>query len=161
MALKADRRHVDSDISFFMSEVAERGGIVSISATSSSGAAMDQAEATVSYVANPSGIKPLGVLMDDMVNLDLTRQKLNPYKQEVQLGGKVSVWPKGVVVTDFVYPGHTPTPGQLAYVGHSGYIAASNVATDHTDTTGVRHLVGRWLSKKNEDGFAKVEINLP
>lgn len=160
MALKADRRHVDSDISFFCNAVSERGGIVGITATASSGAAMDQAQATVAYVAEPSGVKPLGVLMDDVVNLDLTRQHPNWHKQEVQLGGKVSVWTKGVVVTDRVYPGHTPVPGGLAYVGHSGLLATSDVATDDENAATTR-IVGRFESVKNEDGFVKVSVNLP
>ncbi len=161
MALKADRRFVDGDISFFMNEVAERGGIVSFSGTTSSGAAMDQAESTVSYVAEPSGVEPLGVLMSEMVNLDLTRQHRNWHKEEVQQGSKVHVWTKGTVVTDRVYPGHSPSAGDRAYVGHSGYIASSDVATDDVDSTGESRIVGRFETGKNEDGFAKVSVNLP
>lgn len=161
MSLKADRRHVDSDIAHFMNSTATRGGIVSVTATISSGAAMDQSEATVAYVAEPSGVEPLGVLMCDVVNLDLTRQHPNWHKEEVQVGGKVTVWTKCTVVTDYIYPGHTPTPGQIAYVGHSGYIAASDVATDHVDSTGDTRKVGRFVTAKNADGFAKVDINLP
>lgn len=161
MALKSDRRHVDSDISFFMNATAERGGIVSVTATASSGAAMDQAEATVAYVANPSGVEPHGLLMNDVVNLDLTRQHPNWHKDEVQIGGKVTVWTKGEVTTNWIYPGHTPTPGARAYVGHSGYLATSDVATDDTDTDGSTRVVGRFLSSKNEDGYVKVSVNLP
>lgn len=161
MALKADRRFVDGDISFFMNAVAERGGIVSMTGTAASGAAMDQAESTVGYVADPSGVNALGVLMTDVVNLDLTRQHANWHKEEVQLGGKVNVWTKGTVVTDQIYPGHSPAPGGRAYVGHSGLLAASDVATDDTDLTGDTRVVGRWETAANEDGFAKVSVNLP
>ena len=87
MNLRTDRRHVDSDIGYFMTSVATRGGIVSI-VTTGSGAAMDQVEAEVGYVANPSGVQPVGVLMDDVVNLDLTRQHINWHKSEVQVNGK-------------------------------------------------------------------------
>lgn len=160
MALKGDRVHIDSDISFFMNSTASRGGIVS-ALTAGSGAAMDQAAATVEYAASLSGVKPLGVLMCDVVNLDLTRQHINFHKEEVQLGGKVTIWTKCTVVTNMIYPGHTPTVGGKAYIGHSGYIAASNVATDHSDTTGIGKVVGRFLSTKDEDGYAKVQINLP
>jgi hypothetical protein len=161
MSLKADRRHVDSDIAHFMNATATRGGIVSVTATLSSGAAMDQSESTVAYVAEPSGVNPLGVLMSDVVNLDLTRQHQNYHKEEVQLGGKVTVWTKCTVVTDYIYPGHTPVPGGRAYVGHSGYIAASDVTSDDSDLTGVERIVGRFVTAKNADGFAKVDINLP
>ena len=50
MALKSDRNELQTDISFFMNEVATRGGVVSIS-TGGSGAAMDQGGALVTYTA--------------------------------------------------------------------------------------------------------------
>lgn len=153
MALRPDRIHVDSQIDFFMNEVAERGGIVCIS-TVGSGAAMDQAEQLASYVAAPSGEAPLGLLTCDMVNLDLTRQHENWHKEEVQQGGKVTIWPKCTVVTDRIYPGITPTAGQTVYVAHSGLL--------HTlDVIGGNITVGRYLSTKDEDGFCKVSVNLP
>ncbi len=161
MALKADRRHVDSDIAHFFNAVAERGGIASNTAVRSSGAAMDQSEATAAYVAEPSGVEPIGVLMSDVVNLDLTRQHMNWHKEEVQLGGKVTIWTKCTVVTNRVYPGHNPAPGQRAYVGHSGFIASADVASDDSDLTGVTRLVGRWVSIEDEAGYAKVDVNLP
>jgi len=157
MALRPDRIHIDSQIDFFMNEVAERGGIVSIS-TVGSGAAMDQAEQLASYVANASGISPLGVLMGDMVNNDLTRMHENWHKEEVQQGGKVTIWNKCTVVTDRIYPGTTPAAGNVAYVAHSGYIAPSKIVTD---SSAASHIVGRFLSTKDEDGFCKVSINLP
>jgi hypothetical protein len=157
MALKPDRIHIDSQIDFFMNEVAERGGIVCIS-TVGSGAAMDQAEQLCTYKANPSGEAVLGVLMCDMVNNDLTRQHENWHKEEVQKGGKVTIWNKCTVVTDRVYPGVTPTAGQLAYVAHSGYIANSKVVGDDSGAVAV---VGRFLSTKDEDGYCKVSVNVP
>lgn len=153
MALKADRLSLDSDISFFMNEVAERGGIVTIS-TVGSGAAMDQSVALCTYAASPSGKQALGVLMCDMVNNDLTRIHENWYKEEVQKGGKVTIWTKCQVTTDMILPGETPVAGSKAYVAHSG-----NLATK--DVIGSCQQVGVFLSSKDEDGFAKVAINLP
>jgi len=166
MNLRTDRRHVDSDISFFMNSTATRGGIVSLNGTGSSGVAMDQAESTVAYAAEPSGIEPVGLLINDVVNLDLTRQHINFHKDEVQVGGKVTVWTDCTVVTDFVYPDHTPTPGQTAYVCDSGYIGNADISTDagqSTNGVGVSstRIVGRFLTGKDEDGYAKVSIKLP
>ena len=158
MALKPDRTHIDSQIDYFMSTVAERGGIVSVS-TAASGAAMDNSSAVCAYNAEPSGTKALGVLMCDVVNLDLTRQHINFHQEEVQVGGKVTIWSKGTVVTDRILPGNTPAGGDNAWVAHSGYIANTDVATDDADT--VSRIVGRFLSSKDEDGFAKVSINIP
>uniref|UniRef100_A0A6M3L9X5 Putative structural protein n=1 Tax=viral metagenome TaxID=1070528 RepID=A0A6M3L9X5_9ZZZZ len=160
MALKADRIHVDSMIDFFMNETAERGGIVSMS-TVGSGAAMDQSQQLCTYKAAPSGAMPLGVLMCDMVNLDLTRQHENFHKEEVQKGGKVTIWNKCTVVTNRVYPGHTPAVGIPAYLAHSGYIGTSKVQTDSKYSADyVSPIVGKWLSAKDEDGYAKVSVNL-
>ena len=156
MALKADRHELAPDISFFMDEVASRGGSACIS-TGGSGAALDQAGAKVSYVADASGAVPAGLLLNDMVNLDLTRQHINWHKDEVQKGGKVTLLTQGNVVTNMIYPGDTPTAGGLAYVAHSGYIAAAN----KDSTLGQASVVGRFISTKDEDGYVKVAINLP
>jgi hypothetical protein len=159
MALRPDRRTIDTDIRFFMNEVAERGGIVCYGATgvNPSGAATDQAENLVTYAAAPSGKKPAGLLMNDMVNLDLTRQHKNFHKDEIQQGGKVTVNTKCTVTTDMIYPGQTPLPGEKAYVGHSGFFSRVKVQADDTGD----HVVGRFETRKDEDGFATVSVNLP
>ena len=90
MALKSDRNEVQTDISFFMNEVATRGGVVSLS-TGGSGAAMDQGSALVTYAVSGARVVPMGILLNDMVNLDLTRQHINQHKDEVQKGGKVTI----------------------------------------------------------------------
>ncbi len=159
MGLRGDRQQLHDDISFFATATATRGGVVSAS-TAGSGAAMDQAAAVVAYKANPSGAQPLGILLNTVVNEDLTRMHRNWHKDEVQVNSKVTVLMKGTVVTDMIYTGHTPAVGGYAYVGHSGYIAASDVATDHVNAARTR-VIGVFLSTKDEDGFCKVSVNLP
>ena len=151
MALKPDRHEMDTDISFFMNEVAERGGVATLS-TGGSGAAMDQSQALVSYAAAPSGKAPMGVLLNDMVNIDLTRQHLNQYKNEVQKGSKVTLLRKGYVVTNNILG--TPTAGNNAFVAHSGNFSS-------TDVIGNSPIVGMFMSSKDQDGYAKVAVNLP
>ena len=163
MALKPDRIHIDSQIDFFMNETAERGKIAVIS-TAGSGAAMDQATqlATCTY-SSISGQKPLGVLMCDMVDIDLTRQHENWHKEEVVKGGKVTIWNKGTVVTDQIDPGVTITAGNPAYVGPSG-LFSNTIPAAQSQEGGVAkeaYRVGRFLSTKDEDGYAKVSVNLP
>jgi len=157
MALKADRNELDVDISFFYNEgTAERGGIVILD-TVGSGAAMDQAGAKVKYAVAAGNVIAVGVLLNDVVNLDLTRQHINWHKDEVQKGGKVSVMKKGYVVTNLI--GSTaPTAGALAYLddGNAGYFAMK------ADVASGKYVqVGRFMSTKDEDGYAKVEVNLP
>lgn len=155
MALKGDRNEVQTDITYFMNEVAERGGVVCLS-TGGSGAAMDQGQALVTYAATASGKVPMGILLNDVVNIDLTRQKLNPYKNEVQKGSKVTILRKGWVVTNRIQ-GSAPTAGQSAFPAHSGNLAGSNLVSSPNNLP----VVGTWMSNVDQDGYAKVEINLP
>ena len=157
MALKQDRSTLATDISFFMNEAAERGGVVSVSATGF-GASMDNGDALVTYAADPSGMVPMGLLVNDMVDIDLTRQHINQHKDEVPKGGKVTLLTKGWVVTDQIEG--TVTDGtELAYLGHSGKIAASKVIDDDSSEAGL--VIGRFLSYDDNSGFAKVYIDLP
>lgn len=155
MSLKPDRHVISTDISFFNNDTtATRGGVVCVT-TVGSGSAMDQSAAVVTYAANPSGKYPVGILLCDVVNLDLTRQHINFYKDEVQTGSKVTVMDKGWVVTDSIYPGSTPAVGNTAFAAHSGYISPAR------DGSGAWPAIGRFLSAKNEDGFAKVSVDCP
>ena len=162
MALKADRNELDVDISFFYNAgTATRGGVVCLS-TVGSGAAMDQAGAKVAYSAGTDSTIPVGILLNDVVNLDLTRQHINWHKDEGQKGGKVSILKKGTIVTNMVKAtgaGYgTPAAGSIAYVasGDAGYI--SSVASNDNKAN---LAIGRFLSTVDEDGYYKVEVNLP
>lgn len=148
MALKADRIELLTDVSFFMNTVAERGGVVSVGSTGS-GVSMDDANAVVAYASAVSGAKPLGVLLTDVVSLDLTRQHINWHKDEVQVGGKVTLLRQGQVTTNMV--AGSPSAGADAYVGVSGLIGTSS-------TNSVK--VGQFLSSKDADGYAKVSVNI-
>jgi len=178
MALKPDRSYTNesTDISFFMNETGEKGEVLVFS-TGGSGAAMDDANAVVTTPnASPSGQN----------DIDLTRQHINWHKDEVQLGGKVTLLRHGVIVTNVIDTGAgissqgitNPKPniavGIPAYVGR-GAITSGGTAQGWL-TTGppldergelgrfdveVRYRVGTFLSTRDEDGYAKVEINLP
>ena len=152
MALKPDRIELLTDVSFFMNTVAERGGVASVStATSGVGISMDDANAVVEYAANPSGAKPVGVLLNDVVDYDLTRQHINWYRDEMQKGGKVTLLRNGQVTTNQLVAGITPGAGADAYVGASGLIGTSS-------TDAVK--IGQFLSSVDTDGYAKVSVNL-
>jgi hypothetical protein len=149
MALKSDRYELQTDISFFYNAgTATRGGVLCHDTTAGSGAAMDQGVNLVKYAT--SGV-PVGVLLNDVVNKDLTRTHLNQHKDEVQKGGKVTVLRKGYVVTSNVTG--SPSAGSDAY---RCTVTAGNFSTV---ASGVK--LGAFLSSKDEDGYAKVEVNLP
>jgi hypothetical protein len=155
MALKPDRVELQTDVSFFMNTTATRGGVASVS-TGGSGVAMDDASAVVAYAASTSGAKPVGVLLNDVVNLDLTRQHINWHKDEVQVGGKVTLLQVGQVTTNMVVG--TPSAGAVAYVGASGNFSAT-APTDNSTEDAV-YSVGRFLSSKDADGYVKVAVNI-
>jgi len=98
------------------------------------------------------GEVPVGILLNDVVNKDLTRTHLNQHKDEVQKGGKVTVLRKGYVVTNNL--DGNPVAGSGAYVSTS---FAGNITMETDEGS----LIGRFLSSKDEDGYAKVEVNLP
>ena len=154
MGLKPHRDIVKTDVSFYMDEVATRGGVV-VQSTLGSGNAMDQSEALVTYASYPSGSLPVGLLLQDVVNLDLTRQHLDYHGDEVQKGGKVTLVEIGEVETNMIYPGTTVTPNDPAYLGPSGLLTVTFTNVEATP------IVGVFKSTKDEDGYAKVAVNLP
>lgn len=153
MALKADRYEESTDISFFYNAgTATRGGVVLLNAANASGAAMDQGANLVEYAAATTGTVPVGILLNDVVNKDLTRTHLNQYKDEVQKGGKVTVLTRGWIVTNNL-DAVTIAPGEVAY--------ASATAGNLTNVSTAGQAVGRFMSAQDADGYVKVYVNLP
>ena len=152
MAMRPDRNEFLTDLSFFMNEVAERGILV-VQSTQGSGAAMDQSEAAVKIgsVDDKATDMPVGLLLCDVVNLDLTRQHINYAKDEVQQGGKVAVLRVGTVVTDQI--SGAITMGAAAPFAADGRLCSATASSTSA-------VIGRWLSKKDGDDFAKVAINI-
>ena len=185
MALKPDRiiTDGDTDISFFMNEVTEKGSVVVLSA-GGSGAAMDDsaALAKLSDVAYGVGEVPLGILLCDVVSGDLTKTHLNQHKDEVQVGSKVTIARRGQLTTNMI--SGTPTAGQGAYIAADEkniWGITDLTTTAYTVVTGSAALpgttgqtaltllssaqlgyprIGTFLSSKDADGYAKVAINL-
>jgi hypothetical protein len=153
MALKPDRVESYTDISFFMNTTGERGGVV-VHDTTGVGASMDDAGAVVGYPngTDLSGLEPAGVLLNDVVNYDLTRQHLNWHRDEVQVGNKVTLLRQGQVTTNVVDPDVAPAAGERAYFDAFGRFSNADVAGSTQ--------VGRFLSGLDSDGYVKVDINI-
>lgn len=149
MALKPDRIELadGSRIRYFMAEVAERG-IVVIKDTNG-GSGMDDPSSTVSVPTGTGGV-PAGVLMNDVVNLDLTRQHLNYHKDVVQIGDKVALLVRGVVRTNMLKTGDTPVAGNPAHFTANGEFT--------TTTTSAQ--VGEFIGVPDADGYVEVEVNI-
>ena len=160
MSLKADRFERSTDISYFYNAgAATRGGIACMDTTTvnASGAAMDQGINRAAYVAGVPTSVPLGILLNDVVVKDLTRTHINFYKNEVPKGGKVTLLTHGWVVTNNITG--SPAPGDLAYVCKT---TAGNMANATSNfaagTASGAMLVGRFMTNKDADGYAKVWI---
>jgi hypothetical protein len=147
MALRPDRQEHLTDLSFFMNETAERG-LICTHLTGGSGAAMDDSNAVV-QVATATSEDPAGLLLNDVVNIDLTRQHLNYNQDEVQIGSKVLLLRRGTVVTDQV-DGSTITVGGPAHFDANGQFT--------TGTTSAQ--VGRFLSTADADGYVKIAVDI-
>lgn len=142
------------NIDYFMNATGEAGSVVKfVTSVSGVGASFDDPNAQVALpaVANGSGEAPAGLLLCDVVNKDLSQTHLNQHKREVNIGGKVGIMRRGVLVTNRIEPTVLPVPGQAAYFTTNGLL---NV----TSTNSTR--IGTWLSGKNSDGYAKLSVNL-
>jgi hypothetical protein len=151
--LGKDRYTVSERIDFYMDQVAEAGVVVSLS-TAGSGFALDPPENQVVAAASPSGQTPIGVLLQPVEDIDYTTSARNWNKLVVAKGDKVPLLNNGWVVTDKIIG--TPVAGQRAVLSSSGNIAAEayNAAPSQLP------VIGKFLSSKDENGFAKVQIQL-
>ncbi len=153
MALKPHRKPGQgTDISFFMNEIAERGRIVTFDTNSVSGvgAGLDDANALVQVPTTTGDGIAAGLLVNDVVNLDLTRQHLNQHQDEVQVNSKVTVASRGEYLTNVLVAGDNPVAGSIAYFGVSGQLTTTRGSAP----------VGRFLSSRDEDEYVKVDIEI-
>ena len=159
MALKADRYEESTDISFFYNEgTATRGGVVILADQGlASGAALDQGENLVKYDTAVATSVPVGILLNDVVNKDLTRTHLNQHKDEVQKGGKVTVMTRGWVVTNNIEG--SPKAGELAFASPFTAGAVCNGTTFAAQSGELA--IGRFMARADGVGYAKVYVILP
>lgn len=154
MALKADRQIDSVELGFFINETADGGEVLSHS-TTGSGIAMDPSVNLVTAKANSSGGVPVGMLLQEVVNNDLTRVPNNWHKDQANVGDKVTLVRKGWLVTNKLTG--TITAGD-AVLSSSGTLASK--ATDGTHNEVANPTVGRFVSVADEAGYAKVYIDL-
>jgi hypothetical protein len=154
MALKMDRQVDAVEISYFLNEVAERGNVVSVS-TAGSGIALDSPSNVATVAAAASGSRPIGILLNDFVDIDTTRTQVNWMKDQSLIGNKCTILTKGWVVTNRITG--TPTALQDAVLGPSGTISGVNIGTL---STAAAPKIGRFRSGLSEEGFAKVYVDL-
>lgn len=153
MALKGNRQIDHWNIRYFLNETADQGVIVSVS-TAGSGVAMDASDNLATVKAASSGALPLGVLLDEFVDIDQTKFHINRHKVQANKGDKATVAQKGWVVTDRVV---SATAGKTAVLASSGFV--TNKADSGHDEA-VNPTVGRFLTDKDENGYATLYVDL-
>lgn len=157
MALKADRQIDAVEIRYFLNEIADKGVVVTVS-TGGSGVAMEDNANLLTVSAGSSGAKPVGILLNEFVNVDQTRTPINWHKDQSQVGSKASVLTKGWVVTDKITG--TPGAGDIAVLSSSGTV--TNIAPSDVLTWNkvANPEIGRFRTAKDQNGYASVYVDL-
>lgn len=155
MALKGNRVILETDITLTCPTATERG-VVLCRTTPGSGVALGDLAGAADLLANPSGAAVAGLLLNDIVNVDVTRYHLNFHKDERLINQRMSLLKKGRVTTNKVTG--APTAGQTAYVTASGVLTPTVSATGGVAAT---PKVGVFAGSLDENGYATVDVNLP
>lgn len=135
MSLKPHGQLEGINLCFPKFETSERGGILSMVSISG----LD----VVQYVKDPSGTRPLGIQLNDVENLNFSREYYPRLRRTDQSLGIVGVGTQGDFETDWLHLIGVIKPGTLAYVGPSGTI------TDDASLGGPR--IGKFLSTLKSD----------
>ncbi len=142
----------------FMSDTSamERGGVVSV-ASGSLG----------SYATEASGAVPLGILLNDIEDLNYFTGKEQLYRSAHDIGSILAIATEGEVETDFLDPavtGHIVT-GAPAYLSSSGWITTRPQLSDTNLTVIVSPRVGVFTSQDHTVrgvglGWARVRLQI-
>lgn len=159
MALGESRQVLSTTMDFTVAAAAERGGILCAASGS-----------TASYVtdigAQPSGITPIGILLEDIEDMNFMKHPQYEYRNVMDLGSKVTIAMQGEFYTDFIdgYAKPHIDAGDVAYLTHSGLLTIRALAPGivganaGVTTSGIE--VGRFMSSIDSNGFAKVWLNI-
>ena len=118
MALRPYREELQVNIDYLTPFTQERGGVL----------CFENCSGIVEYAPNPSGRKAIGLQLNDIEYINLTRQPHPQRLRNVDLPcGTVGVAIEGDYETDWVFPVGTIMRGDPAYVGPSGMFTNSTM----------------------------------
>ena len=135
-----ERFENDIDIRWFVTETTQRGTVMGAS---------KKDNLAVPYHKG-TGDAPLGVLLNDVVNMDLSRQRLNAYSGEVQQGGKVQILRRGQIMVKMAKSLRMPY-GQPIYVDRKN-------GSMTWKKNGPR--IGTLARNQDSDGWCSVSIEI-
>lgn len=158
MALLEGRgARLEYDISNIINEAVSEPGVIACFKTANygSGEALGQTAGQLEVPASSSGALPAGAVMVKVVDVDETLQIRNYHNDSMTVGDPVQICVRGVLTTNTIVG--APTPGATAYLLSSGYIGPTLNADGGLAAT---PKVGRFESQVDENGYAKVRIEL-
>lgn len=142
--LKADRICNYTDCRFFMNETAERGMVVSADPNNENCVRKQQGNE-----------KPLGILLNDVVSFDFTRQLYIPWFDEIAMGGKVEVVTDGEVTIKCECPAGGIKPNDYIYSYKGTPYGEGKYSSFCMDPR-----IGTSLSYSDEDGYVKIQLDI-
>lgn len=150
MALKGDREILQTSIRWRIKTAvdAERGLIMVMTSTD---AVCDVGPSTLAGKITTGLARPVGLLLDDVENLDYTTRPQIWVRNVVPRGSEVSLLTKGRVKTNKIHFSAAPSGGRTAYLAVSGLVSTAI-------GSGVR--VGWFESTKDSDGYADLWVDI-
>lgn len=149
MALSPSRQIFQTNVDYSLNEVAERGKICAIlPGTTPNG------EVTASVVPTGVGVQPIGLLLDDVEDLNFDRHGEYLQRNVVDVGSVVGLAHECEIETDQITG--SPVAGNPAYLNVNGTVSPTQL----TDGNNPAPLVGKFLSAPNANGFAKLRIDI-
>lgn len=163
MALKPDRGDSrNTEIRFACGTQAAAGEILIYQTAASgvygpgSGTLTVGGKPTVIKQTNPSGTKPAGMVLHDVISIDESQTHRNYHKYVHKIGEPCEFSKEGWFSTNS-YVG-SPTPGATAYLGASGLLCVTPSAAGGLVANPV---VGEFEGVPDEDGYVSVRLTLP
>jgi hypothetical protein len=97
------------------------------------------------------GARPIGLLMDDVEDLDFTTRPQIWVRNVVPRGSEVSIMTKGRVKTNMLTIAAAPSGGMKAYLAQSGLVQTA---------TGSGIVVGFFEGQKDADGYVDLFVDI-
>jgi hypothetical protein len=150
MALAPSRQVFQTNIKYSLNAVAERGVVCTILPGSTT-----DGEVEVLAAATGAGLQAVGILLDDVEDLNYDRHGEYRQRSVVDVGSQVGLCVKGDLETDQI--SGAISAGQDAYLGANGQLTATQ-ADDGLGNLAPR--IGWFQTGLNANGFASVHVDL-
>lgn len=102
-------------------------------------------------VTNKPNARLAGIILNDVVNIDLAKHHLNWYKDQVQLGGKVSICKRGYLSIKSI---------KNSKAGDLLYWSGRNFTVKKYNYLGLQHIQIGYIFRTDKN-FSNVYVDLP